>query len=466
MKFGGTSVGSADAIRQAVAITQGACDEAERVVVIVSAMSGVTDLLLTGANAAAGGNSEHYTAIVAALRDKHQVAAETLVMDEYDSLMAAIDQYLDRFTSFCDSVQVLGEVTPRALDFIASLGERMNARMVAAALRAAGTEAEAVNATRLILTDAKHQNASPLLEPTCERVQAVLDPLLDERVVPVVTGFIGATEDGVTTTLGRGGSDYSGALVGACLDSDEVWIWTDVDGVMSTDPKIVPDARTIPTLTTAEVAELAYFGAKVLHPKTIQPLIEAGIPLRTKNTFNPDHPGTLVVKENGDDGGAIKAVTIVRDLALITVEGMGMLGVPGIAGRTFTAVAETLTNILLISQASSEQSICFAVPEAQADRVVDALQTTFARELERRDINRIWAQKDVDIVTVVGAGMRKTPGVAGRIFTATGQHGVNVIAIAQGSSEHSISLVVDASDGDEALRCIHELAVAPAPANV
>ena len=461
MKFGGTSVGSADAIRQAVAITQEAKEEAERVVIIVSAMSGVTDLLLDGTQAAVKGDEAGYTDIVATMREKHRAAAENLAGDGYDDVMANIDRYLGRYASFCDSVQVLGEVSPRALDFIASLGERMNARLVAAALRQAGTKAEAVNATTLILTDDNHQNAAPLMDETRQQAQATLGPLLAEGVVPVVTGFIGATADGVTTTLGRGGSDYSAALVGACLDSDEVWIWTDVDGVMSADPRVVPEARTVPVLNTGEVGELAYFGAKVLHPKTIQPLVEAGIPLRTKNTFNPDHPGTLVANDNGDEGGAIKAVTMVRDLALITVQGMGMLGVPGIAARTFGAVADTFTNILMISQASSEQSICFVVPDAQAEDAVAALKAAFATELGRRDIDRIWAQHAVNMVTVVGAGMRHTPGIAGQVFTATGENGVNVIAIAQGSSEWSISLVVDAEDGDAAVRAIHELAVQP-----
>ena len=463
MKFGGTSVGDADAIRQVVAITQQATDEAGDVVVVVSAMSGVTDLLLDGAKAAARGDKERYSEAVHLLRQKHTAAAESLLEGELDSTMEAISQYLNRHISFCDSVAVLGEVTLRALDFTASLGERMSARLVAAALRQAGIEAEAVNATQLILTDDNHQNAVPLMEPTRQRIQDTLGPLLSEGVIPVVTGFIGATADGTTTTLGRGGSDYSAALLGACLESDEVWIWTDVDGVMSADPKIVSTARTIPALSMSEVAELAYFGAKVLHPRTIQPLVKGGILLRTRNTFNPDYPGTLIVDDNHREQDAIKAVTVVRDLALITVAGTGMLGVHGIAARAFAAVADTLTNVLMISQASSEQSICFVVPNAQSEEVVQALKGTFAAELERRDIDRIWSQGDVNIVTVVGAGMRVTPGVAGQIFTATGQSGVNVIAIAQGSSEYSISLVVDGKDGEAAVRCIHELVLDATP---
>jgi aspartokinase/homoserine dehydrogenase 1 len=244
-----------------------------------------------------------------------------------------------------------------------------------------------------------------------------------------------------------------------------VWIWSDVDGVMSADPRAVPEARTIPTLGYREVSELAYFGAKVLHPKTIRPVVEAGIPLRIKNTFNPANPGTLVLPDSEVADGAIKAVTKVPGLSIVVVQGKGMLGVPGIAARTFAAVAEARANVLMISQASSEQSICFAVQADQAPAVVEALQEAFALELTRGDIDRIWEQREVEIVTVVGQGVLDTPGIAGQVFTATGQAGINAIAIAQGASECSISLAVDAGDGDAALRCIHNLAVQPVGAS-
>jgi aspartate kinase len=246
-----------------------------------------------------------------------------------------------------------------------------------------------------------------------------------------------------------------------------VWIWTDVDGVMSADPRVVPDARTIPILSYREIAELAYFGAKVVHPKTIRPVIESHIGLRVCNTFNPIHPGTRIVEENNnqnssvgkDQTALIKAVTAIRGQSLITVEGRGMLGVPGVAARTFGAVASTGTSVPLITQASSEQSICFAVPVDTAERVVASLESAFAHELEGKDIDRIWMTGEVTIITIVGAGMRNTPGIAGRIFTALGAGAVNVIAIAQGSSEVSISLVVDAIDADRGVRAVHDLIV-------
>jgi aspartate kinase len=281
--------------------------------------------------------------------------------------------------------------------------------------------------------------------------------------VAVVTGFIAATQDGVTTTLGRGGSDYTAGILGAVLPADDVWIWTDVDGVMTADPRHIQGARTIPVLSYREIAELAYFGAKVVHPKTIRPVIEANIGLRVCNTFNPGHPGTRVVSDptNGNHGDEmhIKAVTAIRGQSLITVEGRGMLGVPGVAARTFGAVAATGTSVPLITQASSEQSICFAVPIETIGRVIASLEAAFELELRRGDIDRVWATDEVTIITIVGAGMRSTPGIAGRIFTALGRREVNVIAIAQGSSEVSVSLVVDAKDANDGVNAVHELIV-------
>jgi aspartate kinase len=341
------------------------------------------------------------------------------------------------------------------MDAITSLGEQINARVMAAVLRQRGARSEAVDATELIITDGTYQNAVPLMDQTRAQTLARLGPLMDQGVVPIVTGFIGATEDGVTTTLGRGGSDYSAAILGDSLDADEVWILTDVDGVMTTDPRIVADARVIPTLSASEVSELAYFGAKVLHPRTIRPVIERGIPLWVKNTFNPAFAGTRVVSEPESTVGTVKAVTAIRGLSMVTVEGRGMMGVPGIAARTFSAVASQGASVLMISQSSSEQSICFVIPTEAVAPVVSAIEGEMALELAREDVDRVWSLDDVVIVTAVGAGIRGTPGVAHRIFGALAQSEINVIAVAQGSSECSISLVVSADDTAEAVQQIH-----------
>jgi aspartokinase/homoserine dehydrogenase 1 len=361
---------------------------------------------------------------------------------------------------------VLHEATPRALDAVAALGERMSVRLLAAALGEANVPAQAVEATQLIQTNARFQNARPDFAATTLKSHKVLGPLLAQGRVPVVTGFIAATPDGLTSTLGRGGSDYTAGILGAVLPADEVWIWTDVDGVMSADPRLAADARTISEITYREIAELAYFGAKVLHPKTIRPLVEAGVGLRICNTFNPQHPGTRLVADKPQKNGrvankqeVIKAVTAIRGQCLITVEGRGMLGVPGVAARTFSAVASTGTSVPLITQASSEQSICFAVPADSVEQVIIALQESFATEIADHDIDRIWSTSDTAIITAVGAGMIHTPGIAGRIFSALGNQDVNVIAIAQGSSEVSISLVVDAQDTEMAVRTLHRLII-------
>lgn len=462
MKFGGTSVGNADAFSQVADIVLKQARAWDRLVVVVSAMSGVTDALIRGALAAASGEEQTYRTIADDLRAGHYRVVEALLDPggEQAPLLTTVDNYLDEFSTFCHSLHILGEATPRAMDAIASLGERISARILAALLRQRGVCSRALDATELIVTDTTFQNAAPLMDATRTRVSARLNPLLDEGVIPVVTGFIGATEQGVTTTLGRGGSDYSAAILGDCLAADEVWIWTDVDGVMTADPRLVPDARVIPVLSYSEVGELAYFGAKVLHPKTILPIVERNIPLWVKNTFNPSYPGTRITREPEAANGQVKAVTAILGLSMVTVEGRGMIGVPGIAARTFAAVASQGASVLMISQASSEQSICFVIPTRTAPPVIRAIEEEMALELTRRDIDRVWVLDNVVIVTAVGSGMRGTPGIAARIFGALGRANINVIAIAQGSSECSISVVVTANDAANAVRQLHKEVIA------
>jgi aspartate kinase len=459
IKFGGTSVGNAAAIAQAAEIVRDGRKAWPQVTVVVSAMSRVTDTLLQGAQAAAGGDREEAGRIASQLKQQHLEAAHGLIESEIErnAILDRIEHRLREFDSLCDALAVLGEATPRALDAVASLGERMSHHLVAGRLQQIGVPAQAVNATEVIRTDGVFQSAAPLMDATRLQAQRRLSGLFAEGIVPVVTGFIGATESGILTTLGRGGSDYSAAILGAALDCAEVWIYTDVDGVMTADPRVVDDARSLATLSYREMSELAYFGAKVLHPKAILPVVERGIPLRIKNTFNPTHTGTLVLAESNDAHGTLKAVTAIKQQGLITIEGRGMLGVPGIAARAFGAVARTRTSVPMISQASSEQSICFLVPDSAAENVQTELRSEFERELARRDIETIWAMNQVVIVTAVGTAMQTTPGVAGRIFSALGAAGINIIAIAQGSSECSISMVVNAKDADEAVRSIHAL---------
>ncbi len=461
MKFGGTSVGSAQAMRETAVLITNTLKSWSNGIVIASAMGSkpvkVTDLLLNGAYAAAKGDLETARTNAALIREIHQATINELLTNEQDAIREENNTFIDHFESLCQAVAVLGELSPRALDTIGGMGERMSVRILAAYMREQGVPAEAIDATELILTDSRFQDASPDFAGTKEQTEARIRPLLDQNIIPIVTGFIGADANGVQTTLGRGGSDFSAAILGQVLGAEEVWIWTDVDGVMTTDPRIVDNARSIPELSFREVSELAYYGARVLHPKTMRPCVENNIPLRIKNTFNPEHPGTVIVPKRTNQNGGIKAVTSIKDLSLITVEGKGMLGIPGIAARTFGAVATTGQSVLLISQASSEQSICFTTPSSASKIVVDALNSEFTKELARRDIDSIQAHNGVSIITVVGAGMRGLPGVAGKVFTALGDSGVNIIAIAQGSSECSISVVVEEQESVTAVQSIHAL---------
>jgi aspartokinase/homoserine dehydrogenase 1 len=463
MKFGGTSVGTADAMAKAAQIVKDSRADWERVVVVTSALSGVTNLLLDSAARAAQGDLHDLPAVEKKLRTGHFDIADTLIKDRSlrDQTREEIVQLITTFTDLCRAIAVIGEATPRALDAMASLGERMSVRLLAASIESLGLPARYIESTQIVVTNAHFQNAHPNFPVTTERVRRLLLPILEDGTVVVTTGFIGATPEGAITTLGRGGSDYSAAIFGAVLPANDVWIWTDVDGVMTADPRLVPDARTLPEISYSEVAELAYYGAKVLHPKTVRPVLEAGIGLRICNTFNPDHPGTRLVANkdavSSANGHVVKAVTAIRKQNMVTVEGGGMLGVPGVAARTFAAVASTGTSVPMITQASSEQSICFAVPSESTGMVLEALEKTFATELSEKDIDRIWATEDVSIVTVVGVGMRSTPGVSGKIFGILGSKEVNVLAIAQGSSEVSISMVVASADTEKAVKSLHEL---------
>jgi len=458
MKFGGTSVGDGGRILQAARIVERQRQAGAEIAVVVSALGGVTDALIGAATSAAAGDGVSFSGTRAQLEHKHRAAIQAAVEEAAarQRLEREVAERLDNFESLCRSIHVLGELTPRALDLVGSIGERFSAAILADVLLERAVPARSVVATELIVTDDHFGAANPLFEPTRERVRERLEPLLAAGTVPVVTGFVAATAAGLVTTLGRGGSDYSAAILGSCLEADEIWIWTDVSGVLSADPRIVPEARTLPEISYAEAAELAYYGAKVLHPRTIRPAVERGIPVRILNSFEPEHPGTRIVAQPSRKGHPVRAITAIRDLSQISVEGSGMLGVPGIAGKLFSAVAREGISVLMISQSSSEHSICFVVPRAAGARALQALQREFELELARRDIDRIWADDQIGIVSVVGAGMRGMPGLAGKVFGALGRGGVNILSIAQGSSEHNLSCVIAAGDADQAVRLIHD----------
>jgi bifunctional aspartokinase / homoserine dehydrogenase 1 len=458
MKFGGTSVGTGERIANVARI---AADVTERrgtpPVVVVSALSGVTDALRRAATTATAGDQDTFRLIRDELQQRHKQAIDDCVSDveHARALRAEIESLLKWFETLCQSIYTLGELTPRGMDVVSGLGERLSARVVAAAMRSQGLKAQTVEATEIIVTDNKFGNATPLFPETRERVQRRIVPLVEADVIPVVTGFIGATLDGVLTTLGRGSSDFSATVLGSALDAEEVWIWTDVDGVMTADPRIVPQARTLPSISYAEVAELSYFGAKVLHPSTIQPVSSRGIPVRVLNSLRPENPGTLITNDAIDEP-LVKGITAIRDLSLITIAGPGMQGVPGVAGRAFTSVARSGASVLMITQSSSEQSICFVVRTVDRPAVVQSAGAEFELELMRGDIDAVTSQDEVAIIAVVGAGMRGKPGIAYHIFGAVAEKGINILSIAQGSSEYNLSLVVSHQDVDEGVRAIHQ----------
>ncbi len=464
MKFGGTSVGSASAMKTVLEIVRDEKKKWKNVVVVISAISGTTNILLDTAAQAAAGDDALISKSVSELRTRHfEILDQTVNTPEINiNVKSSINELIEEFRSLCHAMFVLGETTPRALDAVASLGERMSVRLLAAIFNDAGLPAQFAEATEMVITNNLYQNANPDFPATQVATHQKLRPLFSDGITPIVTGFIGATPQGITTTLGRGGSDYSAAILGAVLNADDVWIWTDVDGVMTADPRIVKDARTIPSISYSEIAELAYYGAKVLHPKTVKPVVEAGIGLRICNTFNPTHPGTRLianaeVQEPTEISQIIKAVTTIRNQKLVTIEGRGMLGVPGLAARAFAAVASTGTSVPLITQSSSEQSICFAIPSAPSDNVINALRNEFVKELANNDIDGVFASEPVSILTVVGYGTKNTPGIAGRIFSKLGDEAINVLAIAHGSSDVSVSLVIGSKDDSRAVLALHNL---------
>jgi len=456
MKFGGTSVGDASCIARVCAIVKDAARK-NSVLVVVSAMSGVTNRLIEAATRAEAGERDNAALLIDSLRKQHDLALNALIRnaDTKKRLTRRIEALLNEATRLCDGTALIRELTPRTLDSVSSLGERLSAPLVAAALEESGVSTEAIEATDLIVTDGYHGAAEPAIERTRDKCEARLRPLLQQGIVPVVTGFIGANPEGVLTTLGRGGSDYSATILGAAISADEIIIWTDVNGVLSADPRLVPEARTIPEISYREAAELAYFGAKVLHPKTLRAVIPAEIPVWIRNTFEPKNLGTKITLRGSSFTIGVKALTAIKDVSLIAVGGPGIVGLPDVVGRTFSTTASVRANVLLISQSSSQNDICFIVASTDAKRTVEALRQQFAQDLAHHKVEHITLDPNIAIVAVVGENMRGTVGVAGRTFSALGREEVNIIAIAQGSSESNISFVVASQHMTKALAAVH-----------
>jgi aspartokinase/homoserine dehydrogenase 1 len=448
MKFGGSSVADADRIARVIEIVASHHAE-ERVCAVFSAMKGVTDQLLAASSQAAGGTGTSVE-IAEQIRDRYVAAAGTLCPTNDAQITTTLHELADQLRELLHGVYLVRECSPRTRDLILGFGERMNCELIAAAIREQGLPARFIDARRIIVTDNTHGSAVVEFEESYGRIAKELEG----NDLPVVTGFIAATTDGVSTTLGRNGSDYTASIIGAGVRASSIEIWTDVDGVYSADPRLVKGAFVLPRISYKEAMELSYFGAEVIHPSTMVPAVDRDVPLWIKNTLNPSVPGTLIARESSETK-SITGVASIEGVTLVNVEGGGMVGLPGIAGRLFSTLASERINIIMISQASSEHSICFVVRAEDGQRANVALQREFSSELAHRTIERIAIEEELEIVAIIGENMRGKAGMSGRLFHALGEAQINVLAIAQGSSEMNISFIVSRHEREQALSAVH-----------
>ena len=460
MKFGGTSMGSAERMQVAAEICR--TQKQERpVVAVVSAMSKVTDLLLDTLRRAEAGDDQGIEHNLQSLTVKHRECLHCLLgaaasTEEQARALDGVNSLIGDFRRIAHGVRMLGERPPRSVDEAVAIGEKLSALLLSDYLTSKGTPARMVNAAEVIVTDAVFGNATPLMEETRKRARQVLLPLIEQGILPVVTGFNGATLDGRPTTLGRGGSDFSASILASVLDAGELWIWTDVNGIMSADPRLVPSARVLDQVSYNEAAELAYNGAKVLHPRTLAPLIDKQIPVWSKNSFALEAPGTQIVREPKTKPGP-RAVTSMTNVALIAIEpASAAISGTRIMARALEALAAANAEVLAFSSSSYRQSFCFLVRNDELGATLSMLEADLALELTHGYLKPIEVDQNVGLLAIVGEGMRGTPGLAGKIFSAISAQDVNIIAIAQGSSEITISVVVRLDGLERAIRAVHE----------
>lgn len=453
MKFGGTSVGDAERI---LGVARIIAEKPLGKIVVTSAMSGVTDMLIQATELAAKQKAKELAELTDELRVKHFHALKqfklpaALATSTKETLGHLFTELAERLTAISDAKIC----SPEHYDSVVSFGERLSIQLVAAAARGLGVDAEPVEATELIVTSDQFGDAEPLLDASVPQVRAVLLPLVEKHSVPVVTGFIGKTTGGKITTLGRGASDYTATILGYCLDVKEVWIWTDVTGVKTADPRLIPEAKTIAHLSYEEAAELSYFGAKVLHPLTMVPVSLKNIPIFIKNTFEPSAEGTKI--SDAISGSGVKAITVMNELSLVTVQGKGVTGVPSVAAKVFGALASSNIDVFLISQASSEHNISFVVRGKSSILAVESVHGILSDEMSSKDIDVVQLNNSLSIVAVVGNDMLSIQSITSKTFTALGASGVNVTAISYGSSKQSISFVVESSEAVTALKSLHQ----------
>ncbi|HEY3443484.1 MAG TPA: aspartate kinase [Paludibaculum sp.] len=457
MKFGGTSMGDAARIKSASQICASAQSQ-RPTAVIVSAMSKVTDMLLDTLRHAEGGDAAGVEMMLAKLSAKHRECCEGLLDGPARAgTQETLNSILSEFVRIAQGILMLGERPPRSVDEAIAVGERLSSNLMAAYLRSQGSDAVAINAREVIVTDAVFGNASPLMDQTREKALNRLKPELDRGRLVILTGFNGATMDGRPTTLGRGGSDFSASILASVLDAEELWIWSDVDGILSADPRIVPNVKLLEEITYREAAELAYNGAKVLHPRTLVPIMEKEIPVWSKNSFDLSKPGTKIVPMTKEGPIGPRAVTSMTNVALVTLDpASAVLSGTRIMARSLEALAAANAEVLVLSSSSYRQNFCFLIRQSELPAVIEKLEEAFSLELAHGYLHPIDADLDVGLIAIVGEGMKGHAGLAGRIFTAISREEVNIIAIAQGSSELTIAIVVRKDGVDKAVRAVHD----------
>ena len=459
LKFGGSSVGTVESIKQVIAIIDNHRQQNTPIVVVCSAMGGVTNQLIEIGRMAITGETD-YMELVRRIEDRHFNIIKALIpVKEQGKVVAHVRGIINELEDLLRGVSLIRELTPRTHDLITSFGERLSTTIITECVRSAGIAAQFLDARTIIKTDAQFGQAEVNYTLTNELTKAHFDKIAGLAGAPVqlITGFIGSTEKNETTTLGRGGSDYTASIIGAALNADVIDIWTDVDGMMTADPRKVPNAFNIPTITYAEAMELSHFGAKVIYPPSLQPAFARNIPIRVLNTFNPTHEGTVVSRTAERRQYTITGISSIDDISLVNVQGSGMIGVAGVSAKLFGVLAAHKISVILISQASSEHSICFAIDPRGAENVKNILDAEFATEIAHGHIDNIAIERDLSVIATVGEGMRKSSGIAGKLFSVLGKNGVNIVAVAQGSSEINISVVINKNNLSKALNALHNI---------
>lgn len=451
LKFGGTSVGSVTSIQQMLAIVG---HQPKPLLVVVSAMGGVTDVLLNCGELAAGAN-EDYIAALQQVEQRHmQVVKELIPVQHQSSLLSLVKKHCNEIEDICKGIFLLGECSDRTKDKLVSYGELLSAQMIAAVMQANGIDAAYQDSRKLIRTDSHFGNAMVDFDITNTQINQWLQPFSEK--VWVLPGFIATDAQGATTTLGRGGSDYTAAILAAAVQASTVEIWTDVSGMMTADPRLVPNAKVIPHISYQEAMELSHFGAKVIYPPTVQPVMKKNIPVWIKNTFAPNDEGTVILNETTPNGKSIRGISSISGISLISLEGSGMVGIPGFSKRLFEALANEGINVILITQSSSEHSICVGIDAFNTDKAKKAVDHAFAVEINSGKVDPLITESNLAILALVGDNMKNHTGTSGKLFATLGRNGVNIRAIAQGSSERNISAVISAADVRKAINVLHE----------